>query len=505
MKKQRNLKWKRIKNPDLDVSDIFDLPDTPSQPSLRSRFSKAFRRIPFLRNTNILADVPPLQIPGAEDLVHYPNTLSEAFKTFGVPFIDEVITPREEAIILLETAAEIEHALMAEYLYTLYSIRRGQKYISGFHKVALEEMGHLMSVQNLLLAVKASPYFARQDASPQPEQDPFPFSLSRLTKTQLAKYVSAEMPALDSITLESDRDLARQIMSEAVSDVGMNINRVGLIYARIYWLFQSSDTPQGPLEFSEEEVKWLKSVGEDRHIKDTDLQAPAILRELQATHNDWGHSATVTILTPVNRSETLEAIHQLLEEGEGHTNSTRSHFSIFFELYKDWDNALKKIHNFPTNPKASTYPPDHIAIPYSELFDIRYEIMLLDFHHWLSFKNNSDELEKRKLFARWAVSEMSTGVKELFDRIAKKRFSDPEHSEKFKCAPYFSLPLEQFPTELSKSIRLMRDLVEKSDQKIAQIQQHADAKEADFVTLSTVSKFDNERIEFEREQNFTGV
>ena len=393
-------------------------------------------------------------------------------------------------------------------LYTFYSIDTGKKYSRGFHSVALQEMGHLMSVQNLLLSVKSTPYFARQDASPQPDQDPFPFSLVKLTKPQLAKFVSAEMPALSSITSEEDRELATQALSLAQFEVGTDINRVGLIYARIYWLFQSSDEAEGPLKFNEEDIKWLKSVGVNRHVKDSDLENPALLIESQASSNDWGYAADIKVLKPTNRIEILNAIHELLVEGEGHTDNSDSHFSTFFDLYKKWDKAISTnrltVQNLPANPTSSTYPVDHIASPYSELFDIRYKLMLLDFHHWLAFKNNSDEAESRNLFASWAISEMKIGVRGIFKALMTKEFLNETTDEMVKCAPFFSLPVQPFPVELSESIDLMEELVGQSNVKILEIQSHANATSSDRVVLETIKTKDLKRIEFASGSNFMG-
>lgn len=40
-----------------------------------------------------------------------------------VPMHDPSLEPRDEAVFLLTAAAEIEHALMVQYLYAAYSVR----------------------------------------------------------------------------------------------------------------------------------------------------------------------------------------------------------------------------------------------------------------------------------------------------------------------------------------------------------------------------------------------
>src|SRR3954468_13476877 len=67
---------------------------------------------------------------------------------------------REYAVFLLHVAAEIEHALMIQYLYAAYSLggsglSTDQQALAGHWRtvilgIAKEEMGHFVTVQNLL-------------------------------------------------------------------------------------------------------------------------------------------------------------------------------------------------------------------------------------------------------------------------------------------------------------------------------------------------------------------
>ena len=87
---------------------------------------------------------------------------------------DIVIGSREQLLYLLAEAAEIEHTLMCSYLYAAFSLKpatdaglsgreaeavgRWRQAIMG---VAIEEMGHLLLVSNLLVAVGGRPHFTR--------------------------------------------------------------------------------------------------------------------------------------------------------------------------------------------------------------------------------------------------------------------------------------------------------------------------------------------------------
>ena len=76
------------------------------------------------------------------------------------PLHDPPLAPRDEAVFLLTAAAEIEHALMVQYLFAAYSVRvepggpaELQVVANLLTEIAREEMGHLVTVQNLLHVV----------------------------------------------------------------------------------------------------------------------------------------------------------------------------------------------------------------------------------------------------------------------------------------------------------------------------------------------------------------
>ena len=85
-----------------------------------------------------------------------------------------VVGDRKELTYLLSQAAELEHALMCEYLYAAFSLKstagpdlRGDqlKAVEEWRRVifaiAREEMLHWAVVQNLLTAVGSAPYVSR--------------------------------------------------------------------------------------------------------------------------------------------------------------------------------------------------------------------------------------------------------------------------------------------------------------------------------------------------------
>jgi hypothetical protein len=113
------------------------------------------------------------------------------------------LSGRDYAIFLLRLAAEVEHGLMVQYLFAAYSldgrngpaqadVRAWQETILG---IAKEEMGHLVTVQNLLTALSAPLNFNREEFPHDTVLYPFGFRLQRVTLGSLATYICAESPA----------------------------------------------------------------------------------------------------------------------------------------------------------------------------------------------------------------------------------------------------------------------------------------------------------------------
>ncbi len=85
-----------------------------------------------------------------------------------------VVGSREQLLHLLAEAAEVEHTLMCSYLYAAFSLKRAdepnvsatqgealERWRQAIIDVAVEEMGHLVIVANLTVAVGGRPHFGR--------------------------------------------------------------------------------------------------------------------------------------------------------------------------------------------------------------------------------------------------------------------------------------------------------------------------------------------------------
>src|ERR1700758_1342533 len=170
-------------------------------------------------------------------------TAAQAPARVEIPDLTEWPRPRDKAKILLETAAEVEHALLVQYLYAAFSLKAGAevddaqqqaavtKWSSELRSIARQEMGHLMTAQNLLLAIGLRPNLEREDYPPPKALSPFKLHLEPLTQRSLAKYVAAEAP--------QDAGGIGDIIYLATESAGSMVNHVGTIYGLLGVVFST--------------------------------------------------------------------------------------------------------------------------------------------------------------------------------------------------------------------------------------------------------------------------
>ncbi|MGF7206385.1 hypothetical protein GGE65_000946 [Skermanella aerolata] len=157
--------------------------------------------------------------------------------------VRDFMHPKLELIRLLHEAAEIEHALMVQYLYAAFSLKPEYEQVRGTGApnvddlvgVAVQEMQHLGAVNRLLVDLGAAPHMGRQDFPYEPDLYPFPFHLEPLSRHSLAKYVFTEAPedALDIGQARSAED--RRFLAELRTVLGGDVrpNHVGTLYGTI--------------------------------------------------------------------------------------------------------------------------------------------------------------------------------------------------------------------------------------------------------------------------------
>jgi hypothetical protein len=318
------------------------------------------------------------------------------------------LAPREEAAILLTQAAEVEHALMAQYLYAAYVVRRRHDQQRVRNQCALlrrfmlqlarEEMGHLMSVQNLLRLIGAPLHLGGMAARIHPVTLPFRYTLEPLSARSLAKYITAERPVhvADPIVREKLERIA-DIAQEA--NAGQPVAHIGAIYERLRQIFETQ-------------------------LDDSQLHDDPDQDSLQARWDDWGYDDTdysrhrsrkvlvyhaaidpsLMDQLPL-RQQALAAIRQISEQGEGYPVVADCHHQRLLQLY-DLVAALESqgiVHHWPVAVNPTTRPPDTGAGPeappglgpatsyiesarsrdWAQLFNLRYQLLLGYTGHFL--------------------------------------------------------------------------------------------------------------------------
>lgn len=311
------------------------------------------------------------------------------------PFEHE-FAPRDYVTFLLHMDAQIEHGLMVQYLYAAYSlggpqvpdamrdkVRSWREIILG---IAKEEMGHLITVQNVLRLIGSPMCFEREDYPWSTPFYPFPFALEPLTLDSLAKYVYAESPA------DWHGQLADEIKARVKKTVP-NPNRVADLFkdliSRVEKLpdsvFQTATT-----EFQADFSEWGRGYEAGKRGNASGANPPG--------------TPTVIVKPLWSRNEAVDAIKAIAEQGEApatQADAAPSHFTRFLQIYEEMAKAPADVsYALPvaTNPYVSAsqdaepgseYTGDETRSPithpeavlWAQLHNLRYRMLLALLEH----------------------------------------------------------------------------------------------------------------------------
>lgn len=269
-----------------------------------------------------------------------------------LPSVADAITPAEDAIGLLQIAAEVEHALLVQYLYANASVVRstGGMSVSGtIRTIAVEEMGHLIAVQNLLLAIggRDAHHFGRDVGNP--EFVPIPFVLEPIDRLSVAKYVVVERPKriADAAVLARVEALEQEVRAAT----GFDPNRVGALYAAIYWLLQPSDDPFGPEPFTVADgfrPGW--------HVREGDFQPETEITRFATTVDEWRSFPGLIASVVTDALSACETVHAIMAQGEGVSESDDSHFEEFLAVLDAVEAGRVTVAPLPCSPFVQGQP-----------------------------------------------------------------------------------------------------------------------------------------------------
>lgn len=324
---------------------------------------------------------------------------------------------RDHLVMLLTSGAEVEHALMVQYLYAAYSINGDQPdeerraLVEGWRasilSVAREEMGHLLTVQNLLVLLGAPISFDREMMPWDHEFYPFPFSLDPLSLETLQCFIYAEMPRLAQIEqgktyTETPRLLAMTPGKRREKAVPLSID------PETEWACVQEVKAALTARFGADKIDAdLHQVGELYHqiidlISDPDRIPDSAFNEasydMQADWDDWGRGykpppraltpdgdidkaagprereaspdfpssmahrhAHVQVARAATRADAVKVLRALSAQGEAphlkqDDTGEPSHFERFVQIYEEYkalqkdDPSWKATYDVPSNP-----------------------------------------------------------------------------------------------------------------------------------------------------------
>lgn len=389
---------------------------------------------------------------------------------------------------LLDVDAELEHSLMVQYLYAAYSLGGPQvpeeyrNKVRGWQEVVLgiakEEMGHLISVQNVLRLIGAPLNFAREDCPAETPFYPYPFALEPLTLPALAKYIFAESPA------DWTGPLADEIKKLLPTTSG-SPHRVGALFDEL-----------------------IKRVKDPNFVPDNAFQADTW--PYQAKWDEWGRGYTagargnaeggapagtpnVLVMPVSSRDDAVSSLTQIAEQGEANTDSSTtgpSHFARFVQIFKEMK-ELEPIwkkgkwtpwRDVAVNPyipaagsssrgggrDAITHPE---AVLWGHLFNIRYRMVLAYLTH--SFDLDGGLNEAGPWSPRGTIISATFG--EMYNMRAIATFMVQTPLSKKPNVKTFAGPPFQMPYTLNRPAgeanrwRLHRNLLSASEPLIAEL------------------------------------
>jgi hypothetical protein len=317
---------------------------------------------------------------------------------------------REELILLLTVAAELEHALSCAYLFASFSLDpsgpperqaamgRWKKALSG---VAIEEMLHLAQVANLLTAVGGMPHMRRPNFPQPSEIYPLgvPLELLPFSRETLLRFIRFELP--------EERGRALPVSGAGPHD-GIEpfvpaFATIGELYAEILTIIEA---------IPEEQL----FVGPQR-------------AQARGSHVDFHED-----LLPVHdRESARHAIQKIVEQGEGAEASAESaHFRVFQAMLRELDELNAQSPFRPARPvvpnplprgrwdaeqgNVITHPQTHRV---AELFDYAYETLLAMLLRF--FAHLDEEADLRKL-AQTSLRLMTRVIAPLGESLTRLPF-----------------------------------------------------------------------------------
>ncbi len=323
---------------------------------------------------------------------------------------------RKELTYLLSQGAELEHALMCQYLYAAFSLKtaddgltpaqveRVERWRKVILKIAGEEMLHWAVVQNLLAAVGSAPFVSRPHLPHQAQGYPPGVQLRLLPfgERALVHFIYLERPE------DADADDAWGFEPVGAPLAPMRADEIvprGQEFATVGHLYRSCARGLANL---------ADKLGEDRLFIGPGFH--------QADESAFGWP----MLGPItNLAQAEAALERIVEQGEGATGDwADAHFGRFIEVRDDYLALLAEDPGFdPVHPVVGAgmravegvEPDAYITDPEtgacSDLFNAVYELLLQMIARYFAFGHETPE--QRAALADASVDLMFRAIKPL--------------------------------------------------------------------------------------------
>lgn len=322
--------------------------------------------------------------------------------------------------LLLHAAAGVEHELMIQYLYAAYSLGGIQvpedqrdmvrEWRRNLLAIAKEEMGHFLTVQNILTVLGAPILWTRGN---HPYDDRFfplrKFELSPFTMDSLSCYLYAEAPAKTAAVVHRYFDMdpkeVARIIERVRKELGVTPHRVEELYAKIVSIIKNPklipDSAFHPETYAvqaswEEWGKGYKPYAVDPESSIFQSWAP-VRPPGPAPLSSFPFPATAAqarVILPqvASRTQVLDALHLIGEQGEATSfepdDDQPSHFDRFLSIYAKFENiSWKPARDVPNNPTTikgrpdATYIESEYSRDWAHLFNLRYRMLLTYISH----------------------------------------------------------------------------------------------------------------------------
>jgi hypothetical protein len=406
---------------------------------------------------------PPLRGPALEAARASPGKTQAA----GAPRADLLGPPREllidtreELIIALSEASELEHGLLVQYLFAAYSLKkrpseglseaqveRVRDWERAVLEVARQEMAHLGTVCNMLTAVGGAPTLGRPNF-PQGRQGafarlgesyyPFDFQLERFRESSLRRFIAFEAPAE-----------ARLPEERLVAPDPLRYDRLGELYRQIAEGFRRLDD-------------LYRARGERLFIGPPEAQ----------DRTRW--SAGLNLIPVTDAASAVRAVESIVIEGEGSPEEREgSHYQTFRRILEEYREEVRADPAFEPARAVATTPltrrhrdsgegPQALleegspAQGLSELFNSAYTTVLLMLAQFYDF---GGETPAQRAALQAAIRQSMSAIIRPLAEVLTELPARQDGEE--RAGPGFELYTElRVPSQLESRFILLRERLE---------------------------------------------